>query len=234
MALAAHPDGERFASSGADGRVRFWSQAGEEISKAAVSKLALLALGYSPDGKLIGAGGLEGQLILLNERGRIQHRFPTYQAGITALGFVPGQDLVATAGSDGSVKVWDYRGRLLRSEEQALGSHLHGLAIHPAGTQLAVGGDGGSLRLVRISDLNGLLRSGCQWLQDSLQREASFMDLRKDCQTIPQESTGRWAVGPEEYIQFIGAASFEKSPQPIPAFVEPLFEKLASQGEKGT
>lgn len=191
MALAAHPDGERFASSGADGRVRFWSQAGEEISKAAVSKLALLTLGYSPDGKLIGAGGLEGQLILLNERGRIQHRFPTYQAGITALGFVPGQDLVATAGSDGSVKVWDYRGRLLRSEEQALGSRLHGLAIHPAGSLLAVGGDGGSLRLVRISDLNGLLRSGCQWLHDSLQREASFMDLRKDCQTIPQESTGR-------------------------------------------
>jgi len=169
-ALAVHPNGEWFASTGQDGQVRIWSEA---------------ALGYSPDGKRLAAGGHEGRLFLLDERGGVQRSFPTYQTRITALAFSPGQELIASAGSDGSLKLWDYSGRPIFVAEDVLGHTLYGLDFDPVGSNLAAAGDDGRLIRLRISNLDGLLRRGCSWLADTLQRDITLKELKNSCQDLP-------------------------------------------------
>jgi WD40 repeat protein len=184
-ALAVHPSGERFASTGQDGRVRIWSEAGDAVGGANLSKQPLAALGYSPDGKRLAAAGHEGRLFLLDERGGVQRSFPTYQTRITALAFAPGQELIASAGSDGSLKLWDYSGRPVFVAEEILGHTLYGLDFDPLGANLAAAGDDGRLIYLRISNLNALLRRGCSWLADTLQRDGTLRELKDACQDMP-------------------------------------------------
>lgn len=184
-ALAAHPSGERFASTGQDGRVRIWSEAGDAVGGADLSKQPLAALAFSPDAQRLAAGGHEGRLFLLDERGGVQRSFPSYQARITALAFAPGQDLIASAGSDGSLKLWDYSGRPVFVAGDVLGHTLYGLDFDPGGSNLAAAGDDGRLIHLRISNLNGLLRRGCSWLADTLQRDGTLKELRDACRNMP-------------------------------------------------
>lgn len=189
-ALAVHPKGEWFASTGQDGQVRIWSEAGDAVGSTDLSKQPLAALGYSPDGKRLAAGGHEGRLFLLDERGGVQRSFPTYQTRITALAFAPGQDLIASAGSDGSLKLWDYSGRPIFVAEDVLGHTLYGVDFDPVGANLAAAGDDGRLIRLRISSLNDLLRRGCSWLADTLQRDGTLKELKNACQDLPTTKQG--------------------------------------------
>jgi WD40 repeat protein len=189
-ALAVHPSGERFASTGQDGRVRIWSEAGDAVGGADLSKQPLAALGYSPDGKRLAAAGHEGRLFLLDQRGGVQRSFPTYQTRITALAFAPGQELIASAGSDGSLKLWDYSGRPVFVADENLGHTLYGLDFDPVGANLAAAGEDGRLIRVRISSLNGLLRRGCSWLADTLQRDETLLELKNACRDMHAAKQG--------------------------------------------
>ena len=120
----------------------------------------------------------------------MQRSFPTYQTRITALGFAPGQELIASAGSDGSLKLWDYSGRPVFVAEEILGHTLYGLDFDPVGANLAAAGDDGRLIYLRISNLNALLRRGCSWLADTLQRDGTLRELKNACQDMPTTKQG--------------------------------------------
>ena len=183
-AIAVHPSGDRFATTGEDGRVRIWSRAGQPQGDTDVSSQPLAALAFSPNGERLAAGGRESRLFLLRAKGGGQRSFASYQARITSLAFAPGQELIASAGSDGSVKLWDYGGRQVFVAEQALGHSLHSLSMDPGGGNLVAAGDDGQLIFVQINSLDGLLRRGCDWLANTLQREGSLKELRDDCRGL--------------------------------------------------
>lgn len=179
--VAFHPSGRTFASAGVDGTLRTWTSRGSPRRTTKLSSARLRSLAFSADGSRLVAGGDEGRLAILDGRGVLRSSFPTYQTGITAVALSPRSDLIASAGADGSVKFWDPRGRPVLAEEPGAGSPLHTLDFDAKGERLAAAGDRGRLVLRRVDGLDGLLRRGCDWLENALRMTRQHEPLRQSC-----------------------------------------------------
>jgi hypothetical protein len=74
--------------------------------------------------------------------------------------------------------------------DENLGHTLYGLDFDPVGANLAAAGEDGRLIRVRISSLNGLLRRGCSWLADTLQRDETLLELKNACRDMHAAKQG--------------------------------------------
>lgn len=182
--VAFHPSGRTFASAGIDGTLRTWTSSGRPRRTTKLSSARLRSLTFSADGSRLVAGGDEGRLVILDGSGDPRSSFPTYQTGITAVKLSPLSDLIASAGADGSVKFWDPRGRPVLAEEPGVGSPLYTLDFDAKGERLAAGGDRGRLVIRRVDGLNGLLRRGCDWLENALSMNRQHEELRESCRGL--------------------------------------------------
>ena len=103
-ALACAPDGQTFASGGADGTVKRWDVVtGKERDTLRGHSQAVSSMMYTRDGKTLATAGLDGRLHLWETAtGNVQvcWKFP---GPIHGLAFAPDGDRLAVAHSNGFV-----------------------------------------------------------------------------------------------------------------------------------
>ena len=157
--LSYHPDGSRLASAGADQMIRVWSLTdGAEILSFLAHDDAVAGglfrgavdVAYSPDGTRLASAGADGLAKVWDATsGELLLTLAGHSAGLHSLAYSPDGLLIATASDnpDTSVKVWDAQtGAELYSfgpnPDRALA-----LAFNQESKLLAVGGQGGYLKV---------------------------------------------------------------------------------------
>lgn len=106
-AVAVTADGEIIAA-GADGRVYFYSLAGEPRGVVVVAETPLISIAVSRDGKLVAAAGIQGAVGIIDRAARSLARtlvgpgLPVWSAA-----FLPDNRTLITGGMDRLVRWWD-------------------------------------------------------------------------------------------------------------------------------
>jgi cytochrome c len=105
VALAG--DGEIIAGA-ADGKVLFFSPAGEQRAELAAAEMPVISLAISGDGKLIAAAGIRGSVAIIDRASRSVLRVLVGPGlPVWAAAFLPDNHSLITGGSDRMVRRWD-------------------------------------------------------------------------------------------------------------------------------
>lgn len=211
IALALSPDGSRLACNGGGSSVKLWNTASRQPVLELPETEVVQGVAYSPDGKWVaGAAGRHVRLWQAST-GRAHLTLEGSGEPFTCAAFAPDSATLASASSTG-LAVWWWRiadGEPLLLIPDALdGCTVEGLAFHPNGRLLAVGGidwlaTGGSDGAVCLWDLVDRCEvatflggataiafhpSGKQLASTSLERSVCLWDV--DSQQIVDEYTG--------------------------------------------
>ncbi|QEH37228.1 Serine/threonine-protein kinase PrkC [Aquisphaera giovannonii] len=150
-AVTFHPSEPVLASAGEDRVVRVWDiETGSERLRFGDFGNRVDGLAYSPDGRRIATACLDRSVRVWDARtGELQATFHGHAAPVFSVRFSPDGSRLASASQDACVKVWDLRnepGSRLLAEVPHAGAEsdrpgwVGGLAFHPSGVELAVGG----------------------------------------------------------------------------------------------
>lgn len=147
--VAAAPDGDTFASAGADGTVKLWSLSGRRVvatlkgHRAAVSRIR-----FSPDGSALASASRDGTLRVWDvASGQLRYVLDGHSDWVTDLAYSASGDLLATVGGDGRLILWDAnQGVQLRAWHAHAGA-ARGVVFRPDGKMLITVGDDNTMRL---------------------------------------------------------------------------------------
>jgi WD40 repeat protein len=175
--VAFSPDGRLLAAASHDSNIYIWDFRKKETVKVinAAQRGRLNCVAYSPDGSVLASaaeklgddetvspvrlwdvnnGYQEIKYWDVNNRDeKLKHGgYP--KAGVQMVVFSPtGEPIIATAGGyNDDVKVWNYRSKEIL-KVIPYGKEVWSIAFSPDGQFVAVGGDDGSVRVVRFRDL---------------------------------------------------------------------------------
>ena len=106
-AVAVARDGEIVAGA-ADGRLFFYSGAGQPRGELAVTETPLIAVTVSRDGKLIAAAGIRGSVAIVDRPSRkLARTLVGPGLPVWAAAFLPDSRTLVTGGTDRMVRRWD-------------------------------------------------------------------------------------------------------------------------------
>ena len=106
-ALAVAPDGE-IAAGGADGKVWFFSPAGEPRGSVEAGSTPIIAIAVSGDGRLVAAAGIRGAIAIIDRQTRTVARTLVGPGlPVWSLAFAPDHRTLVTGGTDRMVRLWD-------------------------------------------------------------------------------------------------------------------------------
>jgi WD40 repeat protein len=136
--LAFAADGLLLAAASADGKVRVFDAAGQEVRTLAADDKAAYAVAFAPDGKALATAGADGKVRLWDPRGGEPRAVLEGHAGpVTSLAFAPDGKLLASGSLDTTVRLWDPAGgRLVRRLTEGRARVLS-VAFAPDGKTLA-------------------------------------------------------------------------------------------------
>lgn len=150
-----HPEGEKMASGGHDGKVRLWKlPTGESLSASEDLGGQVIALQTDTSGKTIAAGTDSGRVIWLDWEGGTASLTETSTGRVTALSLNAEGTALAAAIEDGVVKLWS------KGTDHAIDLHhsarVNTLAFEPEGRWLVTGCHDGEVCVWDVS--SGKLR----------------------------------------------------------------------------
>ncbi|HND53232.1 MAG TPA: WD40 repeat domain-containing protein, partial [Pirellulaceae bacterium] len=138
--VAFHAGGKQFATTGDDGAVRLWDDAGKLVKKLSVGLTGRQqALSYSPDGNHLVVGGSSKLLFAVNRdsaqivRTLEGHNDSLYRVAHNATG-----TRWATIDYSGHLFIWDAAAGGLLFHQQLPVATAHSLAWNPDGTEIVV------------------------------------------------------------------------------------------------
>jgi WD40 repeat protein/serine/threonine protein kinase len=157
--VAFHPEGNRLAAVGDDGKVDVWNlETSREVWGKALRTSApysLKGIAYRPDGRYVAAGDNGGArvLILDAETGQQVDLLDADGHYVDGVAYHPGGRYLAAACNDRSVRVWEissHRVQILPGDEGPVSS----VAFRPGGQSLASSGEDGLVILWDAKDPN--------------------------------------------------------------------------------
>ncbi|MEP7029767.1 MAG: c-type cytochrome [Pseudolabrys sp.] len=105
--VAVASDGE-IVAGGADGKVYFYSAAGEARGEVQASPTPIIAVAISPDGKLVAAAGIRGSVAVIERAGRkLAHTLVGPGLPVWSVAFFPDSHTLLTGGTDRMIRRWD-------------------------------------------------------------------------------------------------------------------------------
>jgi cytochrome c len=105
--VAVANDGE-IVAGGADGKVFFFSPAGEPRGELAAAETPIISVAISKDGKLIAAAGIRGSVAIIDRASRTLARTLVGPGlPVWAAAFLPDNRTLVTGGTDRMVRRWD-------------------------------------------------------------------------------------------------------------------------------
>ncbi|NES22942.1 MAG: WD40 repeat domain-containing protein, partial [Symploca sp. SIO3E6] len=177
------PDGKVIASASDDFTVKLWKRDGTLIKSLKEHSNGVNRVSFHPNGKLI-ASASEDKTVKLwsldeqDSRHTLDHDYP-----VTSISFHPDGELIASA-SWKTVKLWSIDGEEIATFERLRGGDV---SFSPDGNSIV--GISGSWDNQQIafwnSDLDELLKRGCNWARDYLKNNPSVEERdRKLCDDI--------------------------------------------------
>jgi WD40 repeat protein/serine/threonine protein kinase len=158
--VAWHPDGQRLASTGSDGRqqsVWVWdAQTGKSLLR--LPPRVCYAVAFSPDRRYLVTGGVSGALEVWDaSTGKEVGRLGPHEREIRGLVFSDNGRYLASSSGDGVVKVWD--ATRLDQKHEALrefrarvpGASLN-VAFSPDGQRLATAGEKNTVKIWDVAE----------------------------------------------------------------------------------
>ena len=143
-------DGQQFATSGDDSKVRLWNSSGQLLTEFKGHRGKVLSVNFSPNGQQLASAGSDGIVKLWNLSGQQLAEFKSHQGNINSVSFSPNGQQLASAGSDGTVKLWNLSGQQL-AEFKGHQGNINSVSFSPNGQQLATGGSDG----IKLWNLSG-------------------------------------------------------------------------------
>ncbi|NJL51591.1 MAG: hypothetical protein HC930_04105 [Hydrococcus sp. SU_1_0] len=126
------------------------------------------SVGFSSDGRIAIAARGDSKVNIWSASGKILQPLDTQHQGIIAISFSQTNvhPFLATAGTDGIIKVWDWFKRKQIAEFKSDLKTIISLNFSPDGKKVIAGGDDGSIEDWSVQNLEELLETGCNWLED--------------------------------------------------------------------
>lgn len=138
-------DGEHFASTGFDKKVRIWTTGGQLKEIDGMTGRAH-SVDTSPDGKHILSGSIQSEVFLWSREGDVELKQIHHTKGVHAVAFAKHtSDLFATAGGDGKVTVWNRARGEIQGNFRGHKGYIRGLTFSRDGKWLASGGQDGRI-----------------------------------------------------------------------------------------
>ncbi|MEO0756183.1 MAG: NB-ARC domain-containing protein [Cyanobacteria bacterium J06648_16] len=150
LAIAYHPDGERFASAGTDGKILCW-QSGQIVSVLTGHGNPVWALDFGPDGTWLVSGDAQGQLCRWDlPSGQLRYRRQSHTGRLQSLSVSPDGQWIATSGGDRTIKCWQASDGALAATLTS-SQMVRSVAFHSSGQQLASAGNNGTIQLWEVA-----------------------------------------------------------------------------------
>jgi WD40 repeat protein/energy-coupling factor transporter ATP-binding protein EcfA2 len=145
-----HPDGQRLASGGGDGRIRLWNLPGQRLEEWSADSPSVWQVVFSPNGQQLASAGSDGIVRLWNLQGESLAQFAGHLGPVYGLDFSPDGRSLASAGQDGTIRVWSLEEGQTKQLFQVYDAVVNSVAFHPDGIHLASGDQRGNVQLWNV------------------------------------------------------------------------------------
>ena len=152
-------DGERVASSGADGTVKIWTLPTPTQTTLKSHEQAISALAVTHDGKQLIAAGLDEFIRVYNLENHEQIlSWKSTTGPVTSLAISADDKLLVTGTSTGKWQSWLFPDGVEKQQQQMGHSGaIHAIAIHPQSGELATAGSDGAVKLWKGDEMPRVL-----------------------------------------------------------------------------
>ncbi|MBW4560444.1 MAG: ribosome assembly protein 4 [Mojavia pulchra JT2-VF2] len=181
LGVSFSPDGKTLATASSDSTVKLWDISGKLLKTLNGHSGYVRGVSFSPDGKTIATASDDSTVKLWDISGKLLKTLKGHSSSVNSVSFSADGKTLATASLDSTVKLWDISGKLLKTLKGHSGGVLS-VSFSADGKTLATASDD-STAILWDFDLDNLLTSGCNWLNNYLATHPDVLEDLKACQT---------------------------------------------------
>ncbi|MCT7962170.1 CHAT domain-containing protein [Laspinema sp. D1] len=144
--LKFSPDGNLFATVGAEGSARLWDTSGKEVATLKGHEGPVYRIAFSPDGRFLATLGEDGSARLWDTSGKEVDRLNGQEEPIYSMAFSPDGRFLAMGGEEGNIRLWDTSSKEVATVKGHEGPVMS-IKFSPDGNLFATGEYEGKIRL---------------------------------------------------------------------------------------
>ncbi|QJB44955.1 nSTAND1 domain-containing NTPase [Dolichospermum flos-aquae] len=178
------PDGQQLASGSEDKTIKIWDvTTGKVLNTLKGHESRVWSVGFSPDGQQLASGSFDNTIKIWDvTTGKVLNTLKGHEDTVYGVGFSPDGQQLASGSFDKTIKIWDVTTGKVLNTLKGHDSSVYSVGFSPDGQQLASGSHDKTIILWDL-DLDNLVTSGCNLLNNYLIGNPQVLAELKDCQT---------------------------------------------------
>jgi tetratricopeptide (TPR) repeat protein len=178
------PDGKQLASGSVDNTIKIWDvTTGKVLNTLKGHESWVRSVGFSPDGKKLASGSVDNTIKIWDvTTGKVLNTLKGHESWVRSVGFSPDGQQLASGSDDKTIKIWDVTTGKVLNTLKGHESWVFSVGFSPDGKKLASGSHDKTIILWDL-DLDNLVTSGCNLLNNYLIGNPQVLAELKDCQT---------------------------------------------------
>ncbi|AVH72605.1 nSTAND1 domain-containing NTPase [Nostoc sp. 'Lobaria pulmonaria (5183) cyanobiont'] len=185
------PDGKTLASGSDDKTIKLWDVSTGKASKTLTGHSSTVySVVFSPDGKTLASGSDDNTIKFWDvSTGKAIKTLTGHSSRVISVVFSPDGKTLASGSDDKTIKLWDVSTGKAIKTLTGHSSTVISVVFSPDGKTLASGSDDKTVILWDL-DLDNLLLSGCNLLNNYLVAHPEVLEELQSCQTPSQKALG--------------------------------------------